>query len=157
VLRRPIETTRLTRHLGVHFRKNVRIVLLQRLGTTGHSFAMALLLRCSTFGFLLTLLLSTLVLCTTGEASSLAFWLILPGVWLIGVVVAPFVGQSDSGGVNLIVGIVAGSVLNTGIYALLFFLVNKIIHHVRRPNADSAPLESNVGNATGVDRGATES
>ena len=105
---------------------------------------MALLLRCLTFGFLLTLLLSALVLCTTSEASSLAFWLIFPGVWLIGVAVAPFVGQSDSGGVNLIVGIVAGSVLNTGIYALLFFLVSKMIHHVRRPNADSAPLESNV-------------
>jgi len=122
----------------------MRIVLLQRLGTTGDSFAMALLLRCLTFGFLLTLLLSALVLCTTGEASSLAFWLIFPGVWLIGVALGPFVGQSDSGGVNLIVGIVAGSVLNAGIYALLFFLVSKMIHHVRCPNADSAPLESNV-------------
>src|SRR5258706_12619897 len=136
--------TRLTKHLGFAFQKHNRIIPMQRLGTTGDSFAMAVLLRCLTFGFLLTLLLSALVLCTTGEASSLAFWLIFPGVWLIGVAVAPFVGQSDSGGVNLIVGIVAGSVLNTGIYALLFFLVSKMIHHVRRPNADSAPLESNV-------------
>jgi uncharacterized membrane-anchored protein len=93
---------------------------------------MALLLRSLMFGFLVTLILSAVVLGSTGEASSLAFWLIFPGVWLIGMTLGPFIAQSSSGGVNLVLGILAGSVLNTGIYALFFFFVRKIMFHARR-------------------------
>jgi hypothetical protein len=59
---------------------------------------MGLLLRSLMFGFLVTLLLSAVVLTTTGEASSVAFWLVFPGVWLILVALLPFIGQSESGG-----------------------------------------------------------
>jgi uncharacterized membrane-anchored protein len=99
---------------------------------------MRLLLQSLMFGFLVTLCLSAVVLATTGKVSSIAFWLIFPGVWSVGVALLPFVGQSDSGGVNVILGILVGSVVNICIYALLFCLVRK----ATRRDRSNSPADS---------------
>jgi hypothetical protein len=88
---------------------------------------MRLLRRPIILGILVTLFLTLTVLATTNKASSTAFWLLFPGIWAVGSVASLLaIEQSESGGLNLILAILGGAVINAGIYALLFVVVRKV-------------------------------
>src|SRR5690349_20986528 len=93
---------------------------------------MSLLWRCIIFGMACTLVLSALLFGTVGKGSSTAFWLLWPGVWLTNSLIGPVIATSDSGGENFVVVVLASTVLNTVIYAAVFFAVTKIAALIRR-------------------------
>jgi len=93
---------------------------------------MQLLWRSLIFGVICTLLLTELLLGAASKASSGAFVLLSPGVWLTSTILGPVI-PSDSDGVNFIARVLASSVLNICLYTLVFLLFSKIPPLVRRP------------------------
>jgi len=91
-----------------------------------------LYLYCVIFSTIVTFLLAGLLLFTVGKASSASFVLLLPAIWLTTAILGPVIAISDSGPVNFIAVVLAGSVLNIALYAMVFFLFSKIPVLVRR-------------------------
>jgi hypothetical protein len=99
---------------------------------------MSWMLRSGLGGVLVTLFLTAVFMATASKVSSIAFWLLFPGVWAVGSVATLFHIQFESGGVNLILGVLAGAIVNIGVYSFLFMAVRsvlnrKVVH--RSPNA----------------------
>ena len=85
-----------------------------------------------------TLILTALLFGTVGKGSTAAFWLLLPAVWLTNSLIGPAVATSDSGGANFIAVILASTLLNAFIYAVVFFALAKITALVRQRKGPSS-------------------
>jgi hypothetical protein len=99
---------------------------------------MRLPLRCVLLGTILTVVLTGLLLFTFGTASSASFVLLLPAIRITTAILGPVTASSDSGPVNFIAIVLIGSVLNIGLYAVLFNLLSKIPVLVRRTRSTNS-------------------
>ena len=102
---------------------------------------MRLFWHCVIFGVVCTLIVTGLLFGTVGKGSTIAFWLLFPAVWVTNTVIGPVIATYDSGLENFIAVVLASSFLNTLIYAMVFFVLSKVVALIRRvePQSDQLP------------------
>jgi hypothetical protein len=77
---------------------------------------------------------------SANQGSSVAFYLLLPGIWLVLNLLGPLVATSDSGMSNLILAVVVGSIPNIALYSSAIFWLGKLNRNSKKKPADQADL-----------------
>ena len=90
------------------------------------------LLRCALFSTIFTVLVGGLLLFT---GWSVAFWLMYPALRLTDKLFGPSIATSDSGLEDFITLVLFGVVPNVALYTVVFFLLFRVAHVVRRMRA----------------------
>lgn len=98
---------------------------------------MRLVWHCAVFGGICTLVLVALLLGTVGKPSSTAFVLLFPAMLLTDAVLRPVMTTSNCGGCHFVGLVLASSILNTVLYAAVFFALLKIVARIRQTESSA--------------------